>query len=183
METGESNSFYIREAEQSDAKEIYKAIDSHREYLKTWLPFVPNLTEKEEEDFLAETLAVDYAERNIVFIIEKDEQLCGLIGFVNTNRVNNRTEIGYWLLPEFQGQGIMTNAVKYLCRWAVEERGMKRIQIKCAVGNTPSNAIPLRLDFTYEGTERCGELQYTGEYADLNVYSILKEEVNEWVDE
>lgn len=183
METAEKNSFYLREAEQSDAQEIYKVIDGHREYLKTWLPFVANLTEQSEEDFIAETLAVEYEQRNIVFIIEKDEQLCGLIGFVNTDRINNRTEIGYWLLPEFQGQGIMTNAVKYLCRWAVEERNMKRIQIKCAVGNEPSNAIPQRLDFTFEGTERCGELLHTGEYADINVYSILKEEVNEWEEE
>lgn len=180
MEAGTENSFYLFEVEQGDAKEIYKAIDSHREYLKTWLPFVANLTEQGEEDFIAQTLEVEYSERNIVFIIEKDDRLCGLIGFVNTDRINNRTEIGYWLLPEFQGQGIMTNAVKYLCQWAVRERNMKRIQIKCAVGNKPSNAIPQRLNFTLEGTERCGELLYTGEYTDLNVYSILQEEVNKW---
>ena len=43
--------------------------------------------------------------------------------------------------------------------------------------NTASNAIPLRLGFTHEGTERDGELLITGKYTDINVYSILKEDI------
>lgn len=183
MKAEEEYSFYLREARLNDAKTIYEAIDSHREYLEAWLPFVTDLTEEGEKDFLKSTLAVEWEERDIVFMIEQEDAFCGLIGFKGTDKVNNRTEIGYWLLPEFQGKGIMTNAVKYLCRWAIEERGMKRIQIKCATDNQLSDAIPQRLDFTLEGIERCGELLSTGEYADLNVYSILKEEIGAWEDD
>lgn len=57
---------------------------------------------------------------------------------------------------------------------------MNRIQIKCAVGNRPSNAIPLRLGFKFEGIEREGELLASGYYADINVYSILKKEISAW---
>ncbi len=44
------------------------------------------------------------------------------------------------------------------CQWAFFEKDFNRIQIRCAVGNQPSNAIPQRLGFTLEGTERDGEL-------------------------
>ena len=88
-----------------------------------------------------------------------------------------RTEIGYWLLPEFRGKGVITRAVHYLCQWAFFEKDFNRIQVRCAVGNQPSNAIPQRLGFTLEGTERDGELLSSGEYTDINVYSLLRKEL------
>lgn len=51
---------------------------------------------------------------------------------------------------------------------------------RCAAGNAPSNAIPRRLGFTLEGVEREGELMADGQYVDLNVYSILKREIENW---
>lgn len=173
--------FYIREATLEDAAIIWQTISDNREYLRTWLPFVDGLKDvADEEEFLKNQLAVPYDERSIVFVIGQGHELCGLVGFVTTDNVNHRTEIGYWLIPEYQGRGVMTRCVRHLCRWAVRERGMNRIQIRCAVGNHPSNAVPQRLGFTLEGTERDGELLIDGKYADTNVYSILKREVENW---
>lgn len=171
----------LKEAVLEDAPMIWQAIDSHRDYLRTWLPFVDRLSKVEDEEaFLRSVLEVPYPDRNIVFAIEVDHQLAGLIGFVATDRLNHRTEIGYWLLPAHQKKGIMTACVKQLCRWAVDQREMNRVQIKCATGNLPSNAIPQRLGFTLEGTEREGELLASGHYTDIHVYSILKKEILAW---
>ena len=119
-------------------------------------------------------------QRDPVYILEQGEAICGLAGFHFSDAPNQRTEIGYWLLPAYRGKGIVTNTVRYLCQWAVRERNMNRIQIRCAVGNIPSNAIPKRLGFTLEGTEREGELLTSGEYVNVNVYSILKKEIEQW---
>ncbi len=169
----------MEEALPEDATTIYKAIATHREYLGKWLPFVANLNEEEEKAFLTSVSEQPHEDRNTVFMIKEKENFCGLIGFVNTENINHRTEIGYWLLPEYQGRGIMTNCVHQLCLWAVKERKMHRIQIRCAVGNHPSNAIPRRLGFHLDGTERDGELMSTGKYVDLNVYSILDNELKD----
>lgn len=170
--------FFIREATLDDAAIIWQTIYDNRDYLRTWLPFVDGLKEvSDEEAFLEEQLSVPYKERNIVFVIGQGHELCGLIGFLNTDIVNCRTEIGYWLIPEYQGLGVMTSCVRHLCEWAVSERGMNSIRIRCAVGNLSSNAIPCRLGFTLEGIERDGELMADGKYTDLCVYSILKSEM------
>lgn len=170
----------IKEVAMEDASVIFRAIDRHREYLKIWLPFVVYMKEvKDEEDFLSSVLAVPAEEREWVFKIEKGDEFCGLIGFRCTDKPNRRTEIGYWLLPEYQGKGVMTKCVRHLCQWAFEQRGMNRIQIKCAVGNFPSNAIPKRLGFRFEGIERDGELLASGEYTDINVYSLLKKDTKQ----
>lgn len=173
--------FFIREATLEDAGIIWQTIYDNREYLRTWLAFVDQLKDvSDEEEFLSSQLSVPYEERNIVFVIGQGYELCGLVGFVNTDIANHRTEIGYWLIPEYQGIGLMTRCVHHLCLWAMNERGMNRIQIRCAVGNHSSNAIPRRLGFIFEGTEREGELLSDGKYADMNVYSILKSEVQKW---
>lgn len=171
----------LRNAQIGDAEVICQAINTHRNYLSKWLPFVVHIHDvADEEDFLSSMLAEPYEKRNIVFIIEKEKEFCGLIGFINTDIINHRTEIGYWLLPEYQGKGIMTRCVRYLCEWSVRERDINRVQIRCAVGNHPSNAVPQRLGFRPEGTERDGELLSSGFYTDINVYSILKNEIISW---
>lgn len=178
MKSSSFNDITLTEATLNDAPIIFDAIDSHREHLRIWLPFVDKLQSwEDEEKFLSFTLSIPYKERNLVFLIKKEGSFCGLIGFTVTDNINHRTEIGYWLLPEYQGQGIMSECVKRLCYFAVKERKMNRIQIRCAIDNRPSNAIPQRLGFHLEGVERCGELFPLHKYVDLNVYSILRKEV------
>lgn len=170
--------YSIRETTYQDAGPIYEAIDKNRDDLRLWLPFVDGLRSiADEQAFLQSTLEVPYEQRDLTFIIEKGTEVCGLCGFHFTDLNNHRTEIGYWLLPQYRGQGIVTEAVRYLCQWAFTERNINRIQIRCATGNQASNAIPLRLGFTFEGTEREGELLSSGEYVDIRVYSILKKEI------
>ncbi len=171
----------LREVTIEDATAIYHAIDAHRDYMRTWLPFVDNLkSAADEESFLKGVLSVPADSYEPIFgIWNKQNEICGLVGFHFSDFANHRTEIGYWLLPEYQHQGIMTACVRRLCQWAVEAKDIKRIQIRCATGNTASNGIPVRLGFRLEGTERAGELLASGEYADIHVYSILKEELME----
>lgn len=169
----------LREVRIEDAAAIYHAIDTHRDYMRIWLPFVDNLKSvTDEEDFLKSILSAPDDRYEPIFCIwNEHNEICGLIGFHFSDFANHRTEIGYWLLPEYQHRGIMTQCVHRLCRWAIEAKDIKRIQIRCATGNAASNGIPLRLGFQLEGTERAGELLVSGEYADIHVYSILKEEL------
>lgn len=171
----------IREATHEDAAPIFNAIDRNREDLRVWLPFVDKLKSiADEQMFLHGILSVPYRRRDPVYVIEKGTEVCGTVGFHFSDAPNHRTEIGYWLLPAYRGKGIVTQAVRHLCQWAVRERAINRIQIRCAAGNRPSNAIPLHLGFTFEGVEREGELLSCGQYTDINVYSILKKEIEEW---
>lgn len=165
------------EACEDDAGTIYRAIDLHRDDLRRWLPFVDGLhSVAEEKNFLSGLCAEVPELRNYTFKILFDDVFCGLVGFVLTDTVNRKTEIGYWLLPEFRGHGIMSRCVARLCLWAFDVREMNRVQIKCAVGNHPSNAIPRRLGFRLDGVERAGEYCGEGRYYDLNVYSLLVQE-------
>lgn len=165
----------LRPLQADDTQDIYNTIDTQREYLGRWLPFVA-IT-----DSVAVTQAFVDSSLNTedkTFTIRKDTKFIGLIGFKATDKANCKTEIGYWLSQDYQGKGIMTRAVKVLCGNAFEELRMNRVQIKCAVGNNPSRNIPKRLGFQFEGVERAGELFADGNFVDIEVYSLLKNEYN-----
>jgi glycerol dehydrogenase len=167
----------LKPIELSDAADIYNTIDSQREYLGQWLPFV-EFTRKPEYtlQFVRSIVESPVANRDYIFVIHYDDSFVGLIGLKSLDNLNKRTEIGYWLSEPFQKKGIVTKAVEVLTDFAFRELNMNRIQIKCATENFRSKKIPQRLGFRLEGIERAGELLTGGHFADLEVYSKLKTE-------
>jgi ribosomal-protein-serine acetyltransferase len=113
-----------------------------------------------------------------VFVIRHGGNFAGLIGLKGSDIINRKTEIGYWLSRHYQGKGIMTASVRELCRYTFNELGFNRIQIKCAVGNLKSKKIPQRLGFQFEGIEREGEILSGGIYTDIEVFSMLRSDMN-----
>jgi len=172
----------LRSVEVSDALDVFGAIDSQRDYLGRWLPFVEFTKEVSDTEKYIESIVNAPLEKLVfVFVIHLSSEFVGLIGLKDTDCANKKTEIGYWLKEEFQGKGIITKSVNKLCEFAFRELEINRIQIKCAVGNIPSKNIPKRLGFVFEGIEREGELLSSGFYTDIEVYSKLKSEFNELI--
>lgn len=170
--------YLLQEITWDDVVPIFNVIDAYRTDLSEWLPFVVKIEKPDDEAiFVNQILMSDYESRPLVFKIKYENQICGLIGFPVMDKANRRAEIGYWLVPPFRGKGIITNAVRYLCEWAFCKSDMNRIQIRCGVNNKASSAIPKNLGFVLEGTERDGELMASGDFIDIQVYSLLKKDL------
>lgn len=169
------NDIELRQLAQTDAMDIFEAINSQREYLGEWLPFVAftkNVSDSEE--FVNSVVNAPKDKFELQFTIRKQYKFIGLIGFKDTDKTNKKTEIGYWLSEKYQKQGIMTRSVEKLCDFAFNKLDMNRVQIKCAVGNQRSKNVPRRLGFKFEGIERQGELLTGNIFTDLEIYSKLK---------
>lgn len=167
----------LRQVQMSDAQAIFTTINTQRDYLGKWLPFVEyTKTLADSEMFINAVLKESNYVENYVFVILYNNNFVGLIGFKGTDSINKRTEIGYWLKEQFQKKGIITKSLIKLLEFAFEKMNMHRIQIRCSVGNIPSKNIPKRLNFILEGIERDGELLSNGKYTDLEVYSKLRTE-------
>ena len=174
-----SDEITLKQLAETDAPYIFRVIDSQREYLGRWLPFVPGTkTVLDTMAFIWSVTETPEFFRELVFCIHYRNEFAGLIGlkFNPADKANKRTEIGYWLSEPFQKKGIVTQAAKMLIDYAFDELELNRIAIKCAVGNQPSKNIPMRLGFIFEGIERDGELFPDGHFVDLEVFSLLKKE-------
>ncbi|MBE9468604.1 MAG: GNAT family N-acetyltransferase [Bacteroidetes bacterium] len=169
----------LKQIALSDANDVFQAIDSQREYLGEWLTFVATTIEMSDtEKFIQSILDLPEENRDLIFVIHYKGKFVGLIGLKDIDRLNNKTEIGYWLSENYQKKGIITQSVKLLINFAFDELNINRIQIKCAVGNFPSKSIPQKLNFKLEGIERDGELLTGNIYTDLEVYCKLKKNRN-----
>ena len=170
---------FLERLNLSHIEAIFNAIDQNRQFLQKWLPFV-DFTHKvnDTERFVRSILERPTARRDEVYVIWCNHEFSGLIGFKDQDRVNDKIEIGYWLVEKMTGKGIASSGVRKLVNLAFRNMEMNRVQIRCGVGNQKSAAIPKRLGFSLEGIERAGE-RHNHKYINLEVYSLLKKE---WVE-
>ena len=115
--------------------------------------------------------------QEISFVILYGQTIVGRIGLHHINQQNKSAAIGYWLNRDMEGEGIISRSCRQIIDLAFNELGLNRIEIKAAVENTKSQAIPQRLGFQREGILRKSEL-VNGIFLDLVVFSMLKEEWN-----
>jgi ribosomal-protein-serine acetyltransferase len=169
---------FLEELNHTHSEAIFNAIDQNRKFLRKWLPFV-YYTNKitDTERYIRSITGKSNTRRDEVYVIWYKHEFAGLIGFKDIDRINDKIEIGYWLIEKMTGKGIATKATQKMINLAFRNMNMNRITIRCGVGNNESAAIPHRLGFAYEGTERAGE-RHNQTYIDLEVYSLLK---SEWV--
>lgn len=169
----------LRQIQITDASDIFETINFQRAYLGKWLPFVEyTKTIHDSELFINSIYSEPPEKQELVFVINFDKKFAGIIGFKDTDKINKKTEIGYWLSEPFQKKGIITESLKKLMDYVFKKMDINRIQIKCATGNIQSSKIPRKLNFVFEGIERDGELLSDGEFTNLEVYSILRRNWN-----
>ena len=110
---------------KSDAKDIFVTIDSQRDYLGKWLPFVAFTKDiSDTEKYVDSVVNAPLDRFEQVFAIRKRDLFVGLIGFKDTDVLNKKTEIGYWLSEKHQKQGIVTKSVCRLCEYALDRKSV-----------------------------------------------------------
>ena len=162
----------LKEIGPEDVTAIFTIIDNEREYLGKFLLFIESTREISHTRSFVDSY-INSDKTDLTCSIYFQNQFVGLIGLKDTDLVNKKTEIGYWLSESFQRKGIITLSAHALINYVFREMDMNRIQLKAATKNLRSQGVAERLGFTREGIEREGELHTRG-YFDLVVYSLLK---------
>lgn len=167
---------FLKLVEEGDAKQLFSLIDQSRNYLRQWLPWLDTTKSIDDMYFFIKESRNNFAKsKSFVACIVYKGEIVGIASFNHFDWFNKTTSIGYWLGEAYQGKGIMTRVVRALTDYAFHELNLNRVEIRAAVGNKKSRAIPERLGFQNEGCIRQGEWLYD-HYVDLVVYGMLKEE-------
>lgn len=162
--------------DQSHAEELFELIQRNREYLRRWLPWLDSSKYLQNTiDFIKYSEIQHNENVGLQLGIRYREELAGVIGFHRFDWLNRSVGIGYWLGESYQGKGLITRACGCLLDYAFGSLGLNRIEIRCAVQNSRSRAIPGRLGFREEGIIREAEWLYD-HYVDHVVYGILRDE-------
>ncbi len=141
-----------------------------------WLRDVfPNpYTLKDAQGFIQSCL--ENGEDSLCLAIEIDGQAVGSIGlFRGTDVYQKNAELGYWLGREFHGQGVMTQAVREICRMGFARWDIGRIYAEPYASNAGSRRVLEKAGFQLEGILR-RSVYKLGETQDSCMYSLLREE-------
>jgi ribosomal-protein-serine acetyltransferase len=166
-----SASCRLRLLEESDAAELHALIEANRELLARWLPWAAEQTFEDTLDFIRRTGEQLTGNDGIQLAIACAGKIAGVVGYREVNWERRTTSLGYWLGAEHQGRGTMTEAVRALVDHAVSGWGLDRVEIRAAVENRRSRAIPERLGFRLEQTLPEAET-VGGRALDSAVYAI-----------
>ncbi|MFD7612767.1 GNAT family N-acetyltransferase [Streptomyces sp. NPDC059828] len=166
----------LRPLEPWQAGEFLAHVDRGREFIgqHNGLPDVVKDLESSRA-FLQSYAEKAAADTGRIHGIWADGTLVGAI-LLRSMDVEQRTaEAGCWLEPSAVGRGLVTRAARMVIDWAVETRGIHRVEWWVSTENAPSIAVARRLGMTKDGVLRESYL-YRGRRHDEEIWSVLAPE-------
>ncbi|MBP3547040.1 MAG: GNAT family N-acetyltransferase [Alphaproteobacteria bacterium] len=163
------------------AKEIFEAIDSSRSSLEKWFAWTET-TKSAEDSFI---YLIDWCQKHweeqsgFAYIIRenKNDEFVGMIDLVKVSKSSLKTQFGYWLKEDAQGNGYMHDAVTTLEKVCFE-CGFNRIEIRNNTANTRSANVAKRAGYHLDGILRQNRWdKKTQSFHDSNVWSKIKSDL------
>lgn len=156
------------------AERLFNLTNKNRQHLKEWLPWLDTIKKPEHTKTFIDLQLQRFSRQEAIHqsIFYKSE-IAGVLGFNKIDHINGIGHLGYWLGNDFIGNGIMTKCVQDLIDLGLNDLNLQRIDIRCAVNNKKSRAIPERLGFKNEGVIRKAEKVYE-KYNDHVIYGLIK---------
>lgn len=148
---------------------IGNAVD--RTFLSDRLPFPYT---KEDADWWLNMIAEQEGKDGIFRAILLDNKIIGTISVEQKSDVYRQdAEIGYFLLADNQSKGIMTEAVRQICKIAFDELDIVRITGLVYEPNIASQKVLKKNGFVLEGTMKNAVIK-NGKIQNLCIYGKLK---------
>ena len=163
----------LRQIQPQDAKTLFAVVDANRASLRVWLPWVDATKKPADTEAYIKTAQRDLAETRAF--------TCGiwsmgrLVGIIGHNRIDWGNRIGfpaYWIAPDSEGKGIMTQCCQAVLDDAFKNLQLSRCLIAVATDNLRAQKIPVRLGFTKISTLKKAEWLYD-HYVDHYIYSLV----------
>ncbi|AQZ63879.1 unnamed protein product [[Actinomadura] parvosata subsp. kistnae] len=166
----------LRPLEPWHAQEFLAHMDRGREFIGRFIALADAVVdEASSRAFLqsyADKAAADTAR---IYGIWTGGTLVGGVLFRTMDLRMGTAEAGCWLEPAGVGKGLVTRAARLIIDWAVEERGIHRVEWLAAAANEASIAVARRLGMSRDGVLRQSYL-HRGERYDVEVWSVLAPE-------
>lgn len=107
---------------------------------------------------------------NWAISLKGQPQMIGTIGYYHIKPQHFRAEIGYMLLPEFQGNGYITEAVTKVLDYGFRSMKLHSVEAVIDPENEASAGVLLKCGFVKEAHFKENEF-YNGSFLDSAVYS------------
>ena len=163
----------LRKWRLSDAEDLAAALNNRKIFnnLRDGLPYP--YTQQDAADFLIAMRSAD-EDRTFAYAITVHDRAVGSIAAFRQRNIHRQTaELGYYLAEEYWGRGIMTDAVRQLCRILLETTDILRIYAEPFAHNTASRHVLEKAGFSLEGILKNSGVK-NGRVVDMALYSLTR---------
>ncbi|MBT2382905.1 GNAT family N-acetyltransferase [Streptomyces sp. ISL-11] len=169
----------LRPLEPWNAEEYLAHIDRSREYIGRHIALAERATDLvSARSFLQSYADKKAADSGRIYGIWVDGTLVGGVLFRLFDAEYGTCEVGCWLEESAAGRGLITRAMRILIDWAVDKRGIHRVEWMADSTNTASINLAKRLGMVRDGVLR-ESYPYRGVRRDMEVWSVLAPEWRE----
>lgn len=158
------------------AEEFLTHLDRGREFIGRFIRLTDRVTDlASAHDYLSGYVRQAEAGTGRLDGIFADGALVGGVLLRSLDVAEGIAELGCWLEPAAAGRGLVTRGARALLAWAIDERGIHRVEWRAAPQNTASIAVARRLGMRRDGVLRERYL-HRGTRYDAEVWSLLAPE-------
>lgn len=169
----ESERLLLRQITTEDINEIF-ALRSNPETMKYIpRPLVTTMEQAMEHIKMIQDKIETNEGINWAITLKSDPKMIGIIGHYRIRWEHFRSEIGYMLLPEYHGKGIITEAIQLMIDFGFNEMNMHSLEAIIDPKNTASARVLEKNNFLKEAHLIENEY-YDGKFLDTVIYSLLK---------
>ncbi|MFC3701915.1 GNAT family N-acetyltransferase [Reinekea marina] len=172
----ETERMIVRVAQPGDGASFNKAILESIEHLKDWLGWVtPPPTESQSEESCRKAYGRFLLNEDLMalFFHKETGEVIGGSGLHNADWDKRQFEVGYWGNSRYSKQGFMTEGVKALVSYALNELKATRVYLTTDERNSASWKLAERAGFVHEGTLRNDRYDMEGNLRNTKVYSVV----------
>lgn len=94
----------------------------------------------------------------------------GAAGLNNLNKEHKKAEIGFWLLTDHWGKGIIAEAIPLVCDYGFNKLALHRIEAIVETENSNCKSVMRKLNFEHEGTMKECEIK-NEKFISLDIYA------------
>lgn len=173
-----SDRLLLRPFRPDDAPAVHAACQDDE--IARWTTVPSPYAEADAAAFVERAAPVGWADgSDLTFVGEVNGVLVGSFWLHLYRPGSGNGEIGYWVAQPARGRGLATEAVGLVTRYGIVERGLDRVEILHAVGNTASCRVAARAGYPVEAVLRAG-LAQRGERVDAELHALV---AADWLDE
>lgn len=166
--------FQLRQFTDSDLDNVYAGL-SHPEVIKYYGVSFDTIEATKEQMLWYRELEENKTGTWWAICSKDGATFYGAGGLNDVDKVNKKAEIGFWLLPEYWGMGMMQEVMPVICEYGMNQMGLHRIEGFVDAENEKCKKALAKLNFNFEGRMKDCELK-DGKFISLDIYAMINQD-------
>jgi ribosomal-protein-alanine N-acetyltransferase len=171
-----TDAFYIEPLLIEDAANIHHLMVSNTSTFKTYLPqtLAQNTTLEASQKFVVSKVEKHLSKDEFLFTLKENESniVAGLIYIKELDWIEKQGEFAYCIDSKFEGKKWMTKAIMVLTNYALNDLGLKTLQIIVHKNNIASSKVAKKCNFIWQKTLKNEFTPPGGIPLDMELYEL-----------